>query len=109
MGRTDAAKVAMQGGAKASTRRLIEASEPVGGRSSWVSRAQELVKEWRDEVAPLANSDAVPIIPQRLCTEITKWMPSNGMLVADTGHAGIWTGSMVDLKEPTQGYIRCAG
>ena len=109
LGRTYSAQVAMQGDAKASTRRLIEASELVKDRSPWVSRAQELVKEWRDEVAPLANSDAVPIIPQRLCTEITKWMPSNGMLVADTGHAGIWTGSMVDLNEPTQGYIRCAG
>jgi len=109
LGRTYSAQVALQGDAKASTRRLIEASEPVGDRSSWVSRAQELVKEWRDEVAPLANSDAVPIIPQRLCTELTKWMPSDGMLVADTGHAGIWTGSMVDLNEPTQGYIRCAG
>ena len=109
LGRTYSAQVAMQGDAKASTRRLIEASEPVGDRSAWVSRAQELVKEWRTEVAPLANSEAIPIIPQRLCTEISAWLPSDGMLVADTGHAGIWTGSMVDMNEPGQGYIRCAG
>ena len=81
----------------------------MGDRSAWVSRAQELVKEWRTEVAPLANSEAIPIIPQRLCTEISAWLPSDGMLVADTGHAGIWTGSMVDMNEPGQGYIRCAG
>ena len=109
LGRTYSAQVALQGDAKASVRRLIEASEPVGERSVWVSRAQELVKEWREEVAPLANSDAVPIIPQRLCTEITNWLPSDAMLVADTGHAGIWTGSMIDMNESTQGYIRCAG
>jgi len=109
LGRTYSAQVAMQGDAKASTRRLIEASEPVGDRSAWVTRAQQLVQEWRDEVAPLANSEAVPIIPQRLCTEISAWLPSDGMLVADTGHAGIWTGSMVDMNEPGQGYIRCAG
>ena len=109
LGRTYSAQVAMQGDAKASTRRLIEASEPVGDRSAWVTRAQQLVQEWRDEVAPLANSEAVPIITQRLCTEISAWLPSDGMLVADTGHAGIWTGSMVDMNEPGQGYIRCAG
>ena len=109
LGRTYSAQVAMQGDAKASTRRLIEASEPVGDRYAWVSRAQELVKEWRTEVAPLANSEAIPIIPQRLCTEISAWLPSDGMLVADTGHAGIWTGSIVDMNEPGQGYIRCAG
>jgi len=109
LGRTYSAQVALQGDAKASTRRLIEASEPVGERSAWVSRAQELVREWREEVAPLANSEAIPIIPQRLCTEITKWLPYDAMLVSDTGHAGIWTGSMIDMNEPGQGYIRCAG
>ena len=109
LGRTYSAQVALQGDAKASTRRLIEASEPGEDRTAWVSRAQELVKEWREDVAPLANSEAVPIIPERLCTEITKWLPSDAMLVADTGHAGIWTGSMIDMNEPGQGYIRCAG
>ena len=109
LGRTYSAQVALQGDAKASTRRLIEASEPVGDRTEWVSRAQELVREWREDVAPKVNSDAVPIIPERLCSEITQWLPSDAMLVADTGHAGIWTGSMVDMNEPGQGFIRCAG
>jgi len=109
LGRTYSAQVALQGDAKASTRRLIEASEPVGDRTEWVSRAQELVREWREDVAPKVNSNAVPIIPERLCSEITQWLPSDAMLVADTGHAGIWTGSMVDMNEPGQGFIRCAG
>jgi len=109
LGRTYSAQVALQGDAKASTRRLIEASEPVGDRTEWMSRAQELVREWREDVAPKVNSDAVPIIPERLCSEITQWLPSDAMLVADTGHAGIWTGSMVDMNEPGQGFIRCAG
>ena len=109
LGRTYSAQVALQGDAKASTRRLIEASEPVGDRTEWVSRAQELVREWREDVAPKVNSEAMPIIPERLCSEITQWLPSDAMLVADTGHAGIWTGSMIDMNEPGQGYIRCAG
>ena len=109
LGRTYPAQVAMHGDAKATLRRMIEALEPIGGRADWVSRAQQLVQEWRDDVAPRANSEAVPIIPERLCNEITKFLPSDAMLVADTGHAGIWTGSMIDMNHSTQGFIRCAG
>ncbi len=109
LGRSYPTQVALHGDAKATTRRIIEALEPMGGRQEWLSRAQQLVQEWREDVSPRANSDAVPIIPERLCTEITKFLPSDAMLVADTGHAGIWTGSMIDMNHPTQGYIRCAG
>ena len=109
LGRTYPAEVAMHGDAKATLRRLIEALEPIGGRSDWVGRAQQLVQEWRDDVAPRANSEAVPIIPERLCNEITKFLPPDAVLVADTGHSGIWTGSMIDFNHPSQQYIRCAG
>ena len=109
LGRNYPTQVAMQGDAKASVRRLIDAMEPMGERKEWVDRAQQLVKEWRDEVDPLYNSDAVPILPQRLCNELTKSLPSDAILLADTGHAGIWTGSMVDLKHPEQSYLRAAG
>ena len=109
LGRTYPAQAAMHGDAKATLRRLIQALEPIGGRGQWTERAQQLVREWREEVAPRVNSDAVPIIPERLCREITEFLPPDAMLVADTGHAGIWTGSMIDLNHPGQGYIRCAG
>ena len=109
LGRTYPAEVAMHGDAKATLRRMIEALEPIGGRADWVGRAQQLVQEWREDVAPRANSEAIPIIPERLCNEITQFLPSDAMLVADTGHAGIWTGSMIDLNHSTQDYIRCAG
>ena len=109
LGRTYPAEVAMHGDAKATLRRLIEALEPIGGRADWVGRAQQLVQEWRDDVAPRANSEAIPIIPERLCNEITKFLPPDAVLVADTGHSGIWTGSMIDFNHPSQQYIRCAG
>ena len=109
LGRSYPNEVSLHGDAKATTRKLIEALEPIGSRTGWVSRAQELVREWREEVAPRVNSDAVPIIPERLCNELTQALPTDAVLVADTGHAGIWTGSMVDLNHPGQDYIRCAG
>ena len=109
LGRSYPNEVSLHGDAKATTRKLIEALEPIGSRTDWVSRAQELVREWREEVAPRAKSEAVPIIPERLCNEVSRFLPGNAVLVADTGHAGIWTGSMVDLNDPGQEYIRYAG
>ena len=109
LGRSYPTKVALLGDAKAALRRLAEVLEPLGPSTEWVGRAQELVREWRAEVAPLVNSDAVPIRPERICKEITEYLPQDAVLVSDTGHAGIWTGTMVDLKHPGQSYIRCAG
>ena len=48
-------------------------------------------------------------MPQQLCGELTEYLPEDAILVSDTGHSGIWTGTMVDLKYPEQRYIRCAG
>ena len=109
LGRSYPIQVGLQGDARASLRKLIEAMEPLGPRTEWVARAQQLVKDWRDSVAPQVNSDASPIRPERLCREITEWMPIDGVLVTDTGHSGIWTGTMVDAKTPEQMFLRCAG
>ena len=109
MGRSYPAKVTLQGDARASLVRLMESLEPSSSRADWAKRARQLVAEWRQEVAPLVESAAAPIRPERLCKEITDNLPSDAILVSDTGHAGIWTGTMVDLNRPTQKYLRCAG
>jgi len=109
LGRSYPAKATLQGDARACLRRLMEVLEPLGPRTEWVNRAQELVAEWREGVSEVANSDGSPIRPERLCKELTDYLPSDAVLVSDTGHSGIWTGTMIDLKEQTQQYIRCAG
>ena len=109
LGRSYPNEVSLQGDAKATVQKLIESLEPTSNRTEWTSRAAELVTQWREEVLPRATSNAVPIIPERLCNELTQALPPNSILVADTGHAGIWTGSMVDLNHTGQDYIRCAG
>ena len=109
LGRSYPAKATLQGDARACLHRLMEVLEPLGPRTEWVNRAQELVAEWREGVSEVANSDGSPIRPERLCKELTDYLPSDAVLVSDTGHSGIWTGTMIDLKEQTQQYIRCAG
>jgi acetolactate synthase-1/2/3 large subunit len=109
LGRSYPIQVGLQGDAKAALRKMLEAAEASPPRSEWLARVQELVHAWREEVSPLAHSDASPIRPERLCTELTAWLPSDAVLVTDTGHSGIWTGTMVDAKDPNQRFLRCAG
>jgi len=77
--------------------------------NSWVRHAQDLVQEWRDALEPLRNSNDSPIRPERLCRELTDALPANGILVADTGYAGIWTSTIVYMTNSGQRYIRAAG
>jgi acetolactate synthase-1/2/3 large subunit len=86
---------------------LNEEGRPVS--AEWTRRAQELVQRWRDHERPWMESDQVPIRPERLCSELSQWLPNDALLVSDTGHAGMWTGGYVDLKFPQQSYIRAAG
>ena len=109
LGRSYPAQAALQGDAQASIRKLIEAMEPLGPRTEWGNRTRQLVNEWRDEVASHVNSDTAPMRPERLCKELSDFLPADSILVSDTGHAGIWTSTMLDLNQPDQSYIRCAG
>ena len=109
LGRNYPTRAALLGDARASLQRLIEVVEPKHANADWTERTNELVAQWRQEFKPLFDSDASPIRPERLCKEICDFLPSDAVLVSDTGHAGIWTGAMIDLKESNQRYLRCAG
>jgi len=109
LGRNYPTKAALMGDAKVAVRRLIEMLEPVRQRTEWLQRVDQLVGEWRREVAPMRESDTSPVRPERICKELTEFLPPDALLVSDTGHSGIWTGTMIDLKHPEQSYIRAAG
>ncbi|HZS02647.1 MAG TPA: thiamine pyrophosphate-binding protein [Chloroflexota bacterium] len=109
LGRGYPLAVGLLGDAKVTLRRLIEAVEPVPAPTEWAGRVQGLVNDWRAEVAAQKRADDVPIRPERICQEITEWLPANGVVVSDTGHSGMWTGTMFDVTKPGQRYLRCAG
>ena len=109
LGRNYPIKVGMQGDVRNSLRRMIEHAETVKPRTHWINRLQELVKNWRESVNDVVNSDMVPMRPERLCKELTDYLPSDVILVSDTGHSGIWTGTIIDLKHSDQMFIRCSG
>jgi acetolactate synthase-1/2/3 large subunit len=60
-------------------------------------------------MAPLAGDEKAPVRVERLCAEITAALPADGIVVADTGYSGIWTGTMLDFNGAGQTYLRAAG
>ena len=109
LGRNYPIQVGMQGDVRNTLRRMIEHADSVAPRTEWVERVQELVRAWRADVSALVNSEVLPMRPERLCRELTDYLPSDAILVSDTGHSGIWTGTMIDLKYLDQTFIRCSG
>ena len=109
IGRNYPIKVGLHGDVKSSLRRMIDSAAPAPARTAWIGRVRELVENWNASVSQHVNSEILPMRPERLCRDLSDKLPSDAILVSDTGHAGIWTGTMMDLKHPDQSFIRCAG
>ncbi|MDP6998761.1 MAG: thiamine pyrophosphate-binding protein [Candidatus Poribacteria bacterium] len=109
LGRNYPIQLGMQGDVRNSLRAMIRQVETAEPRTQWIDRVQKLVRNWKESVSDKVNSDIVPILPERLCRELTDHLPSDAILVSDTGHSGIWTGTMIDLKHPDQIFVRCSG
>lgn len=76
---------------------------------AWRDRATELGRRWRESVAEHAHSDASPLRPERLTSDLSRLLPDDAIVVSDTGHAGMWTAAYLDLAKPGQGFMRAAG
>lgn len=108
LGRSYPNSACILGDAKVAVHQLTEAAskrEP----GEWPRWAQKQVTEWRKEHAPNLNSNSIPIRPERVCLEINNGLPSDAILVSDTGNSAIWTATMIDLDGKEQRYIRAGG
>ncbi len=77
--------------------------------TGFANEATRLVTHWRSSMAPRIDKNTAPISVERLCGEIGNVLPLDGILVADTGYSGIWTGTMIELNGQEQTYLRAAG
>ncbi len=110
LGRNYPNTVSVLGDAKTTLRHMINlAPQRADATVGWVKRAQELVATWRNETAEMRNAEVSPIRPERICKAISEVLPENGVVVSDTGHAGIWTARYIEFKHANQRYFRTAG
>jgi acetolactate synthase-1/2/3 large subunit len=108
MGRSYPNDVSVLGDAKIAVGQLA-AAVPKREPGEWQTWAAQQMSEWRKEHAPDLSSGSVPIRPERVCAELSDWLPADAVLVSDTGNSAIWTATMVELDGVKQRYIRAGG
>ena len=111
IGRNYPLKASVQGDALTVLEKMLTLMDTSTGknRENWVKECNRIVSNWYSDFDTLLKSDDVPIRPERLCSELTNLVPSDSLIVVDTGHAGMWMGGMFDITSPSQDYIRSAG
>jgi acetolactate synthase-1/2/3 large subunit len=111
LGRNYPLKVGINGDARATLAHMLAESDAASAakRKPWLAMVRGFCNEYAAKYRELLESDAVPIRPERICRELTRHTPENGIVVVDTGHAGMWMGGMYDLTSPEQDYLRSAG
>ncbi|MEN9418056.1 MAG: hypothetical protein RI988_1676 [Pseudomonadota bacterium] len=82
---------------------------PAPPRGAWLARIAGSVAAWRTQARQACSDEAQPIRPAWLCAALTRLLPQDAMLVADTGYASQWTGTLVELRHPGQRFLRAAG
>jgi acetolactate synthase-1/2/3 large subunit len=99
-------------GIQSDVRAALEAlatSAAAAKRDAWLAHTQTFVDAWRKEVENARASEQVPIRPERICGELSELLPRDAILIADTGYAALWTGTLVYLRHAAQRYFRAAG
>ena len=109
IGRSYPRTLGLMGDPQATLAKLLVALGKPARDSAFADRAAGIMAVWRETCAPLRANGSVPIWPDRLCEEITRALPHDGILVADTGYSSIWTSSLVELNGEGQTYLRAAG
>ena len=111
LGRNYPLQASVLGDAKAVLSAMIKQADKASAkkREPWVKEISALRAEWYAKYKRDLELDAAPIHPARLCHELSQHVPDDGIVLVDTGHAGMWMGGMYDLRKPTQSYMRSAG
>lgn len=112
LGRNYPLVAAVNGDARVTLARLAAGREtepaPEASRQRWLAEVRAICAQWRDRYAPVLTSGKAPTRPERICAELSRMVPADGMVVVDTGHAGMWMGAFYDVSAG-QRYLRSCG
>jgi len=109
LGQSYALEAALCGDARRTLLELLRLASFTPDRSGWLAEADRLRAAWRERYREVLTSDAIPIRPERICAALTDGLPSDAVLVTDTGHAGMWMAQFHDVTSADQSYLRSAG
>jgi acetolactate synthase-1/2/3 large subunit len=111
LGRNYPLKAGVLGDAKTCLSLMLKSADRASAarRKGWLEQVTGICAEWREKYRPMLESDAMPIRPERICAELSQHLPDDAIVLSDTGHAGMWMGGMLDLRDARQSFMRSAG
>jgi acetolactate synthase-1/2/3 large subunit len=111
LGRNYPLRAAVLGDVRQVLRKMIALAggRPRPERDGWIAEVDRLKAAWREKYRSVLTSDDVPIRPERICADLSAYLPDDAVVLADTGHAGMWMGQFFDVTAPWQDYLRSAG
>jgi len=107
LGRNYPNSIGLLGDAKVVVSQLLEQAD-AQKRVEWREEAKAYVQETLARYLVHQTSDDALMRPERLCHEISKALPDDAVVVADTGYSAVWSATMLRMK-PGQKYLRAAG
>ena len=110
IGRTSRADVPLWGDARSGLQDLAaalagDAEAARAARADYAAEIPVRMRKWLDDARPRLESNERPINMARLIHELNKALPADGILVADGGFAGHWTGLLFDTKAPGRHFV----
>jgi len=110
IGRTSRADVPLWGDARSGLQDLTaalagDAKATRATRATYASEIPVRMRKWLDDARPRLESNERPINMARLIHELNKALPADGILVADGGFAGHWTGLLFDTKAAGRHFV----
>ena len=110
LGRNYPLAVAINADARSALAMMLEhARAPAKLRDEWLETVRQEFASWRARHETHMQSEAIPIRPEYICSELTAVAPDDACVVVDTGHAGMWMGGFYDTRTEHQTYLRSAG
>ncbi len=104
LGRNYPAELAILGDARASLAWLTQtARSRIGGvrdGGAWLDRLRRGRTVWNEYQSGLANSDAVPLRPERLMRALSRALPDNAIIASDVGVHHNWIIQLFEALRP---------
>jgi len=110
LGRTSRCDVPLWGDARSGLEDLRAAladgaAVAQAARADYAAEVPQRMGVWRAEARTRLESEETPINMARLIHELNLAMPEDGILVADGGFAGHWTGLLFDTKAAGRHFV----
>lgn len=91
IGRNFPVEVGIIGDARLVLEQILAAGcAPEADRTPWLTRIEEWRERWETHLAADRGSDASPLHPERVLTEVRKAVPEDGIVLADVGVHHNW-------------------